>query len=166
METTLEIIEQKKIGETRDMLARAVILNKNVGLLFTGMADALDTDDFKRLHVSVEASTDGVTHSITVNTPHGTIVGIAEHARSEHDLVAKIAFVTVRVNGDGQATPNEIMSLAITGYGFVTEVDGVACDKRVGDETDQDLTHDIAWRLLSNLHDKLPGASDISFLSF
>ncbi|UEP34892.1 hypothetical protein LL998_00920 [Burkholderia ambifaria] len=162
----MEIIEQKKIAEIRDMLAEAVTLNRYVGTLFTGMADALNTDDFKRLHVSVEASTDGVTHSITVNTPHGTIVGIAEHARSERNLIAKIAFVTVRVNGDGQTTPTEIMTLAITGYGFVTEVDGVPCDKRVGDETDDDLAHDFAWRLLSNLHDKLPGTSDISFFSF
>ncbi|WP_155648458.1 hypothetical protein [Burkholderia cepacia] len=161
----MNIIEPQKIEVTKGLLAQGVTLNTYVGILFTGIADIFNSDDLKELHVSVEASTDGITHSITVNTPHGTIVGIAEHAKSEGHLVAKISFVTVRVNADGQTTPSEIMTLTVSGYGFVTDVDGDACSAQFGVAGKEDATHDIAWRLLSNLHDKLLADTDLSFFS-
>ncbi len=153
----MEIITSDIVDQTYLKLSHGMKLNQSVSSFLKTLDKELNSDEFKSKGVSAAAQLQKAT--IEVQTPHGKAVGIVEHVNVDDKLAARVAFSAIRVGADGTTSAIPILSLIITGHGFLTGInDGILNDSyRL---TEDGIVFEICLILLSSLQDKLPKVSE------
>ncbi|WP_071335482.1 hypothetical protein [Burkholderia contaminans] len=139
-------------------LTKGAVLNNHVRQFFTVMGKVIEADDY--VARSVSATLTGDSGAISITSPHGIVVGMAEHVRRDEDIVARLTFSAIRTEPDGKKTASEIMTAVIEGDGYISEINGT--ESRAGLGTDyagDEAVYFITSLLLSCQQDKLPTLS-------
>ncbi|MCA7893134.1 MULTISPECIES: hypothetical protein [Burkholderia] len=158
----MEIIDARTVDGTFEVLHHGVKLNHHVDKLLRTMERELSDSAFTSKGVSAVATFENST--IDIRTPHGKIIGIVEHVRTDGKLAAQATFFAVRVLADGKTTASRITSLNFDGGGFITAINKSAVTDRPR-LTDDDIIYEICHIVLTALQDKLTTVNTEDFFA-
>ncbi|MCA7941578.1 hypothetical protein [Burkholderia cepacia] len=150
----MEFLTTSDVEQVFNTLSRAETLNKSIHSFFNLIGTEINGADLK----GCSARVTGDEEAITVTTPHANVFGIADHFRDGSLLSARITFSVVRTGVDGKKSASEIMSVVMTGNGFITALNGTRLTRSV--RCDTEIAYELAILLISAVQSKLPSISD------
>ncbi|MCA8305456.1 hypothetical protein LGN24_28620 [Burkholderia seminalis] len=147
----MEFLTSSDVNQVITFLSQGHTLNTSVRTFFRELGSEFGNAEFATKGVSAVVTHDE--DAITITTPHGKIVGAAEQNRDDRTLAATATFSVVRTAADGKKSATEIMSVTLTGYGFVTALNGTRLHRSV--KFDDEIAYQTALLLLSSIQNNL-----------
>ncbi|WP_155635532.1 hypothetical protein [Burkholderia territorii] len=153
------IIDTKTAERVFLDLNRGVTLNTNIITFFKALASALQHSDFAKRGVSVKASPDS--DAIAIRTPHGDVVGSAEHIRDGNSIAGRVTFSVVRTGADDNQNVRAVMIVVMNHQGFITKVHDTPLGQVQSIEAD--FMYEVGMMVLARVQDTLDGAGATFF---
>ncbi|WP_412022659.1 hypothetical protein [Burkholderia cepacia] len=147
----MEIIDIKTVERVFNDLTRGVTLNTKIGIFFRALANALQHTDFANKGISAKATADG--KAIAIVTPHGDVVGTAEHIRDDNTLAVRITFSVIQTGADDKKEANEVMTIEMSGQGHITKVHESQLAQVL--QIEPDLMYEVGVMVLARVQDNL-----------
>lgn len=159
-ETILIIIDTATVDRVFTGLTRGVALNKIMSTFFKALASALQHADFAKRGVSAEATAND--KAIAITTPHGDVVGTAEHIRDGNSLALRITFSVIRTGATENQEVCDVMVVEMSGLGHITKVHETQLAQAQAIEAD--FMYEVGMIVLARVQDTLDGM-DATFFS-
>ncbi|MFJ1212935.1 hypothetical protein [Burkholderia pyrrocinia] len=151
----MEFLDTSDVNQVFNFLSQGETLNKSVRTFFREIGVEFGNAELASKSVSAVVTADE--DAIVITTPHGKIVGAAEHNRDDKTLAATVTFSVVCTAADGEKSATKIMTVVLTGYGFITALNGNRLHRAL--KFDDEIAYAMALRLLSSIQDKLKPTS-------
>ncbi|MCR4465846.1 hypothetical protein [Burkholderia sp. SCN-KJ] len=151
----MEFLNSGDVNQVFTFLSQGATLNKSVRAFFTGIGVEFGNAELTSKGVSAVVAPDE--DSIVITTPHGKIIGAAEHTRDDRTIAATVTFSVVRTTADDKKSAAEIMSVILSGYGFITAHNGNRLHRPV--KFDDEIAYNMAVLLLKSIQDTLDPTS-------